>query len=325
MNVDINSQGYLNNNYNQYTIPAPNQQQINYIGQHNIIPHQIQIYPQIPNPNIQYIPINMLPQPQIISQNPAPEVQIKDALEELSNVNCAIVQQQLELLEIMSGCETCNKYRVSIPEGNGKKTLFKCKEVSSCLSRNCLSPQCHPFEMKIQQCIGTNMMSNQDYVNQFASFIKECQCTCLCINRPEIKLFYNDKDAFGGKVVEAFKCCSPKFHLYNKDGNIIYSICINCCQCGFYCRQNICGKLSQAYFRIVEGPDDNGKQVGLVTRKVSYNGLFSDADNFYIEFPVSANAEDKMLIICAVLMIDYHYYESNGNGQANRGGGGFYM
>ncbi len=58
--------------------------------------------------------------------------------EELAQAKMAIIKQQVELAEIITGCETKNRYHVYILKENGEGVyLFMCKESSSCWSRNC--------------------------------------------------------------------------------------------------------------------------------------------------------------------------------------------
>lgn len=63
------------------------------------------------------------------------------------------VKQKFDLAEVITGCETRNKYYVYWKKGNkvskkGKK-LWKAKEKSGCLSRVCLSNQCRGMEIKV--------------------------------------------------------------------------------------------------------------------------------------------------------------------------------
>ncbi len=63
-----------------------------------------------------------------------------DPLTMLSQAKSAYIEQQLELLEIVTGCETANRYHVYITTHSGELVyLFKCKEQSSCWTRNCCS------------------------------------------------------------------------------------------------------------------------------------------------------------------------------------------
>jgi hypothetical protein len=65
---------------------------------------------------------------------------INDPLVELANAGSAIIKQKIELLEILTGCETANRYHVYIKTTNGEMTyLFKCKEESGCCERQCLT------------------------------------------------------------------------------------------------------------------------------------------------------------------------------------------
>lgn len=62
-----------------------------------------------------------------------------DPLQTLQNSSSAIVQQELELIEAITGCETQNKYHVYTGDNGNFNYLFKCKEKSSCLTRYCCS------------------------------------------------------------------------------------------------------------------------------------------------------------------------------------------
>lgn len=278
----------------------------------NINPNQQYIPPQGPNqqyippqgPNQQYVP----PQPYVPPEKP---IVLDQPLQELANVDCALIDEEMDLLEVMTGCETKNKYRVTIPGQSGTKDLFLCEESSGCCSRNCLGPGCHPFRMKIQHLLGSNLIKGVDFVNPYAVFDRHCQCTCCCFNRPQIKLYYKEKNVYGGKIMEPCSVFSPYFHIFDSDGLIKYTININCCQYGFCCRNNCCGSLVEAKFLIYEGPDFSKHHVGQIVRKVNGKNLISKADTFSIEFPPSATPNDKMLMICAVLMIDYLYYSES--------------
>ena len=48
----------------------------------------------------------------------------------------------------------------------------------------------------------------------------------------------------------------------------------------------------------------------------------SDADNFGCAFPASARPADKAVLLSAVFLLDFIFFESDGNGQSNRRGRG---
>lgn len=65
---------------------------------------------------------------------------LTDYLLALRNAKSAFIKQKVELLEMLTGCETKNRYSVYLRFENGVNALlFKCKEESSWFSRNCLS------------------------------------------------------------------------------------------------------------------------------------------------------------------------------------------
>jgi hypothetical protein len=65
---------------------------------------------------------------------------VSDAHLALNAANSAYIKQKVELLEILTGCETKNRYNVILNFPNLTSAfLFKCKEESSCLSRNCVA------------------------------------------------------------------------------------------------------------------------------------------------------------------------------------------
>jgi len=57
---------------------------------------------------------------------------------ELANAKAVYIIQEIELLEILTGCESKNRYNVYMINNNNENVfLFKCKEESSCITRLC--------------------------------------------------------------------------------------------------------------------------------------------------------------------------------------------
>jgi hypothetical protein len=121
-----------------------------------------------------------------------------------------------------------------------------------------------------------------------------------------------------GKVVEPCSCCDPIYEITNFLGELKYIVTAECCQCGIICN-NSCGKCSEVLFTIHKpGKQEMTPQNadGFIKKKFSgLQELLTDADNFELVFPTSANAEEKLLLIGAVIMIDFRYYEDNGGNQ----------
>jgi hypothetical protein len=64
---------------------------------------------------------------------------INDAQLALQASESAWIKQKVELLEVLTGCETKNRYNVILNFANNTSAfMFKCKEESDCCSRNCV-------------------------------------------------------------------------------------------------------------------------------------------------------------------------------------------
>eukprot|EP00330_Aristerostoma_sp_ATCC50986_P001462 CAMPEP_0114580070 /NCGR_PEP_ID=MMETSP0125-20121206/4400_1 /TAXON_ID=485358 ORGANISM="Aristerostoma sp., Strain ATCC 50986" /NCGR_SAMPLE_ID=MMETSP0125 /ASSEMBLY_ACC=CAM_ASM_000245 /LENGTH=102 /DNA_ID=CAMNT_0001771353 /DNA_START=332 /DNA_END=637 /DNA_ORIENTATION=+ len=77
---------------------------------------------------------------------------MRGGLEKLRLLDRIFVKQKFEMLEMLTGCETENRYKVYPADENMEKcgeSIFKCKERSNFFARNCLSGDCRPFEMKV--------------------------------------------------------------------------------------------------------------------------------------------------------------------------------
>jgi hypothetical protein len=135
--------------------------------------------------------------------------------------------------------------------------------------------------------------------------------------------FYGTNKQSLGQIIEPCSCCDPVFNVFGFTGEKRWVITAQCCQCGIVCR-NGCGKCSDVLFTIHKpGKTEMNPQnaEGSIKKKFSgFQELISDADNFELTFPEQASPEDKFLLIGAVIMIDFRFYE-DGGAQNNRRGG----
>lgn len=89
------------------------------------------------NPNIEYD--KFLNENEKISIDDINTVLINDAQMALNAATSVKIKQKIELLEVLTGCETKNRYNVILNFPNGATALlFKCKEDSNWCSRNCV-------------------------------------------------------------------------------------------------------------------------------------------------------------------------------------------
>jgi len=239
-----------------------------------------------------------------------------DRLEERDGI---FIKQKFDWTEAFTGCEQENQYQV-FPinkEGDKKgKQLFKCKEKSSCLSRQCLSGECRPFQVTIN----TVDDEFEELDNEpFLKIDRPCKCTCYCFNRPEIivTLVENGKDELIGKVKDPLNLCNLVVDVYDASGNLKYKVDGSCCQLGMHCKLP-CDPCQTIDFDI---KSPSGENVSTLQKRSAgcFKAAISDADNFSVFFPPKATKEDKALLMAAVLFLDFRYFEENPNQHKNKG------
>ena len=233
-----------------------------------------------------------------------------DPLTELDSCTGVTIRQQPEFYEAITGCETANRYHVFGRCPQGYKYLFKCRENSDFCMRMFCPSEIREFNMEISQVLYNGQ--NQLFANAF----KPLKCSCFCCNRPEIIVNVGDRNV--GKIVHLFTCCDPEFDVYDASGMVKYFVNADCCQCGIMCSKNICGKFSNAVFNIYAPGSNN--IIGTINKMPaqSFAEFATDADSYEISFPQGISPDDKMLIIALGLMIDYQYFETDGNNKKGR-------
>jgi hypothetical protein len=245
---------------------------------------------------------------------------IQDPMIELANSVKAVIHQQIEVFEMLSGCETPNRYHVFVQNAQGyNQYLFKCKEESGWCMRNCCPSSGREFSMKLKHINAATQIKSNDFLNVYATLFKPFKCTCCCLARPELLLSLNGHEQqYVGKVKEEFTCCDPLFTIKDGNGNPVYSVKCDCCQCGFCCRKNFCGKISEVKFFIYD-LNNCVQPAGTIVKMRAQNvgQLITDADSYEVLFPANATPQQKFSLICCALMIDYQYFEETGSGQSN--------
>ncbi len=248
---------------------------------------------------------------------------VNDPMVVLSNAKRAHINQQVELLEVLSGCETKNRYHIFIETMDKQYLyLFKAKEESGCCSRQCLSSETRPLHLNIKHMSSASAINEFDSVDNYAVLDKPFKCTCYCLDRPKMKNYVRGNQI--GSVKQPFICCNcdPVFYVYDSSDDIKYKIRTSCCQCGIMCKGSLFGECSSVCFGIYEKNETHfvpDNMIGYINKKSGdIEQLLTDADSFVLEFPQNATPEDKMNLIASVLMIDYQYFEDNGKNYNDR-------
>ena len=251
---------------------------------------------------------------------------VPDALNELMEAKEVIVEQKIELMEVLTGCETPNRYNVYLFDKNKqKKFLFKCKEESNWFCRNCVPSSNRSFYLRMLHISSSNKKA--DYKKAIADFDRPFKCSVLCLCRPTMEGVFKGENVDNdvgekaakkklktqrmGKVIEPFGC-APELLIYGPDDQIRWRVYGEYCQCGFWARDISVGKCYEVDFWIYDANADiaKSKPVGNIHKVFKgLSELVTDSDAFILTFPKKATAVERLQIIGSVIMIDYRFYE----------------
>jgi len=239
--------------------------------------------------------------------------------EKLAERNGIFIQQQFDILEYVSGCETENRFHIYPISNDGDpkgRQIFKAREKSSWCARNCMHPHCRPFNM---------MISNQDPLSeeidgsQFLKLERDCALTICCFNRPLMTVQNVEKGAaeYLGQVRNPWLCCELGGDVYNNQDNKIYEIRGTSCQSGVLCNTCPCDSCQQVHFD-VKGP--SGEVLSTLDKRSSgclAAYLAVNTDMFTLTFPINASREEKALLLASVLLLDFTYFDQKDKNAQN--------
>lgn len=210
-------------------------------------------------------------------------------LPDLSRHDCFLVRQQVEMMEVASGgmYEGENSYDVLGAADNKGLDEYHAAETSS-LAVRCLCKSNRPWLINL-----TNTQTGQ---------------MLLQITRP-FRFYFHEilvqtgQGATVGRVCRTFACCSRNFGVYDHTGELLLTI-----------KSPL---FSPWTFNVMHGY----QQVGEIKKQFSgiAQEMFTDADNFGVQFDPALSDATKTLLLAAVFLIDFMYFEDNE--PANRRGG----
>jgi len=250
---------------------------------------------------------------------------VQEAKNWLYQATSVFVKQEVNVLEMMTGCEQKNRYDIYVRTPNtgpmGMR-IFRCKEESDFCMRQCCHGDARAFKLRINYIVGAQQFG--DDFQTIAWMDRPFKCTCCCLDRPEMTVYWGELDNMTnciGKIKEPCSCCDPQMDICDYTSNVRYQVIADGCQCGICCRGTPCGKCSEVMFPIFKSDCQNkefANRTGTIQRKFAgcMKAAFTDADNFEVTFPFDASPEDKLLMIGTSLMIDFRFYNED-SGESN--------
>ncbi|KAJ1080074.1 hypothetical protein NDU88_000295 [Pleurodeles waltl] len=269
------------------------------------------VYPS--NPGVSMSPqappqVHPIPEPGVSPQRPpgqdphgaiTPYVPVTNAvppgLEYLTQIDQILIHQKVELIEAFIGFETNNKYEIRNSMG---QKIFYAKEENDCCTRNCCG-SLRRFNMKITDNSGIEIIH---LIRPFKC--ASCCCPC-CLQELEVQ---SPPGTTIGHIVQDWHACLPKFSIQNASKETVLKIVGPCLAC------NCC---SDVNFEVKT--TDESRSVGRISKQ--WTGLikevFTDADNFGIQFPVDLDVKIKAVLLGACFLIDFIFFEKVKDAQKN--------
>lgn len=204
-------------------------------------------------------------------------------------------------------CEKANKYKL-YDQTSGKK-LYTAKEKSNCFGRMCCAPN-HSAVLKIKEDDGPVAYT------AYKPFAFTCCCAICGICQPEIQVYKGewdpDKPDEGGELLGTAKAptcggvVTPKLDIFDKDHAPTGSMTGPMCCIGSCC---------DTKFTYKNTKDEEKGHIAKVVKKDAKGAaqeMFTDADNFGLEFDPSMNEAQRATMIGVMLLLDFWFFEEDG-------------
>nr|XP_044992439.1 phospholipid scramblase 1 isoform X2 [Jaculus jaculus]XP_044992440.1 phospholipid scramblase 1 isoform X2 [Jaculus jaculus] len=218
---------------------------------------------------------------------PPPLPNCPPGLEYLTQIDQVLVDQQVELLEVLTGFETNNKYEIKNSLG---QRIYFAVEDTDCCTRNCCGPL-RPFTLRILDNLGQEVMTLERPLR--------CGSCCFpcCLQEIEIQA---PPGVPVGYVTQTWHPCLPKFTLQNEKREDVLKVGGPCV---------VCSCCSDVDFQIKSLNEET--IIGKISKHWSgcVRETFTDADNFGIQFPLDLDVKMKAVMLGACFLIEYMFFE----------------
>ncbi|CAK6952841.1 phospholipid scramblase 2-like [Scomber scombrus] len=216
-------------------------------------------------------------------------VGVPPGLEYLTQIDQILIHQKVELLEAFIGFETNNQYEIKNSLG---QKIYKAKEKNDCCTRNCCG-SLRSFDMKIKD------NTDREVIRLIRPFrCVSCWCPC-CLQEMEVQA---PPGTTVGYVKQDWHPCLPKFSIQGANKETLMKLEGPCFAC------NCCGDVN---FELKSKADQT---IGRISKQWSglLKEVFTDTDNFGIQFPMDLDVKMKAVLMGACFLIDFMFFEKVG-------------
>ena len=225
------------------------------------------------------------------------------------------VKQDIELLEVVTGFETNNRYKVFMTPTAAEHTteiskhftaiepVLVVQERTTC----CMRYWCkggRAATLVVFDKSGRVVMTMERLLRCGGGFYSWCSPCCpCCLQKMEI---LGPSEELLGTIEQQPSCCATNLHVMNNSRETLFMVTGGACFCqGICCPEDIEFEVSE-------------KSAGIVGKILKHwagcaEEAFTDADNFTIIFEdKSLEVAEKALLFGALFLIDFMYFEHGG-------------
>ena len=250
------------------------------------------------------------------------ETLLQDPMALFSGAEKVYIDQYYKLSDLFVICPLYYNYRISLEyciydNGTNKKYeayhLFNTKEISPPCSHNCCSNQARYIDINIFNFI---VDSKDREIQHFISIRKPCRCAlsclCACCSRPTFMIETPIEKI--GKIVEMQTTCDPVIKIKDVNDDDIYTITTSCCNCGYCLRDECCNNRKCASCEFLIFDKEPKKPSGKIVKDHrSGKKTKPDYDQLVVTYQVNISCQDKVLIMCGALVLEYLYFQNLSN------------
>ncbi|XP_070380837.1 phospholipid scramblase 3-like [Dermacentor albipictus] len=212
-------------------------------------------------------------------------------LEYLAQIDHLLVHQAIQLMEMMTSWEMQNKYVVKNTMG---QFVFMAIEESGCCQRLCCG-NIRSFQMTLLD------YRNVQVLRLFRPL--RCDCSCLCCCCLQVMDVRDASMTMMGSVRMECTIIFPNFSVLDSQANVVLLIKGPCCTTSICCEDVVFDILAR----------DGFTKLGAISK--TYTGFIreasTDTDNFTVTFPLDLDVKIKAVLLGAVFLIDYIYFETS--------------
>ncbi|KAM7377322.1 hypothetical protein PAMA_013898 [Pampus argenteus] len=215
---------------------------------------------------------------------------VPPGLEYLTQIDQILIHQILELVKAFVGFYLNIRYEI---KNNLGQIIYKVQEEIDCCNRNCYG-LLRSFDMTFKDDAGREVIRLIRPLRCVS-----CWCPC-CLQEMEVQA---PPGTTIGYVKQDWHPCLPQFSIQGANKETLMKLDGPCFAC------NCCGDVN---FEL-KGKD-GGKPIGRISKQWSglLKEVFTDTDNFGIQFPLDLDVKMKAVLMGACFLIDFMFFEKVG-------------